>query len=158
VPDRRERSFALEVFEEGERRTFSITVPAGPSRLIEIAYQVFTSDNSYTATATVHETVSASAHLEISQRSKSPTGTISFTGKVQGPIPHQGTLVQILVHWHDHWELIRNPRTNNNGSFHAEYQFQGSTGTFPFRAEIPTGQTNFPYTRGYSNTINITTG
>ncbi len=43
------------------------------------------------------------------------------------------------------------------GTFHAEYQFQGSVGTFPFRAEIPAGQTNFPYTRGYSNTINITT-
>jgi hypothetical protein len=62
------------------------------------------------------------------------------------------------VHWHGHWELIRNPRTDSNGTFHAEYQFQGSIGSFPFRAEIPAGQTNLPYTRGYSNTINISTG
>jgi hypothetical protein len=136
---------------------FTIEIPAGPSRLIEVAYKAFTSETAYAATATVRESVSASARLEIIQPSRSPTGTIYFAGKVQGPIPRQGTLVQILVHWHGHWELLRNPRTNSNGYFHAEYQFQGSIGAFPFRAEIPTGQTNFPYTHGYSNSITIHT-
>jgi hypothetical protein len=139
---------------------FSVSVPPGPSRRIEIAYRAFNTDASYTTTATIQETVKARAQLHISwlRSTHSPTGTIIFTGNVQGPIPHQGALVQILVHWHGHWELIRNPRTNSNGHFHAEYQFQGSIGTFPFIAEIPSGQTNFPYTRGYSNAINITTG
>jgi hypothetical protein len=146
--------------------TFSTQVPAGASRLIEVAYRALSSDSSYAATATVQEAVEAGAQLRISwlktlaDPTGTPilTGTIVLAGKVQGPIPHQGTLVQILVHWLGHWELIRNPRTNNKGYFHAEYQFHGSIGRFPFRAEIPSGQTNYPYTRGYSNTINITTG
>jgi hypothetical protein len=40
---------------------FSVSVPAGPSRLIEIAYRAFSGDSAYAATATIHETVSERA-------------------------------------------------------------------------------------------------
>jgi hypothetical protein len=61
------------------------------------------------------------------------------------------------VHYRGQWDPIRVPRTNSNGYFHIEYQFQHAIGRFPFLIEIPNGQTNYPYTNGYSNTINITT-
>jgi hypothetical protein len=95
--------------------------------------------------------------LKTRKPATTPTGTVIFTGKVRGPIPSRGALVQLLVKFHGHWELIRNPRTKPNGSFHLSYQFQGSIGRFPFRIEIPAGQTGFPYACGYSNTIEITT-
>jgi hypothetical protein len=141
----------------GPTGAFSVQVPAGPSRLIEVAYQAFADDASYTATATARETVRAGVQLKTSKPATTPTGTVIFSGKVQGPIPSQGALVQLLVKFHGEWELIRNPRTKANGSFHLSYQFQGSIGRFPFRIEIPAGQTSFPYACGYSNTIEITT-
>ena len=137
--------------------SFTLTMPAGPSRLIEIAYRALSTDTSYAATARVREAVQASARLTITTRSKGPTGTIILTGKVVGPIPPQGTIVELLVHYLARWEPFRDPRTNNHGTFHVEYQFQGAIGRFPFRAEIPAGQANYPYTTGYSNTIDIST-
>jgi hypothetical protein len=136
----------------------TISIPSGPSRLIEVAYRANTSDSSYAATATTHENVNASAQLYVNRHRTSPTGTIVITGKVQGPIPHAGTIIELLVHYRGHWEPIRDPQTNSNGQFKVEYKFQGAVGHFPFRVEIPAGQTNFLYTRGYSKTINVSTG
>jgi hypothetical protein len=138
--------------------TFTLTVPAGPSRSIEVAYRALSNDPSYAATASVRETVQASAHLKITPGSTSPTGTIILTGRVQGPIPPQGTIVELLVHYLGHWEPFRDPRTNGNGSFHVDYQFQGAIGRFPFRIEIPAGQADFPYISGYSNIVDAFTG
>jgi hypothetical protein len=150
--------------------TFTITLPPGPSRLIEIAYRALSSDTKYSATAEFHETVHATAQLRIgirettpngttviSSHHTTPTGTIVISGKIDGPISPQGTIVELLVHYLGYWEPIRDPRTNSTGHFHIEYQFKGSIGNFPFLVEILAGQTNYPYTTGYSNTINITT-
>jgi hypothetical protein len=128
--------------------TFTVAIPAGPSRLIEIAYRAYSNTTSYTATAQVRETVQAGVSLAISPRTTNPTGKIELRGRVQGPIPPGGTLVVVLVHYRGYWAPIRFPRTKPNGSFEVAYQFQDATGRFPFRVEIPNGQTNFPYTGG----------
>jgi hypothetical protein len=139
--------------------------------MIEIAYRALSSDTKYAATAQFHETVHATAQLEIGIRQTTPngrtavsrshhttpTGTIVISGKVDGPIPPQGTIIELLVHYLGHWEPIRDPRTNNTGHFHIEYQFQGATGRYPFLIQIPAGQTSYAYTTGYSHTVNITT-
>jgi hypothetical protein len=137
--------------------TFTLTVPTGPSRLIELAYRALSNDANYAATASIRETVQASAQLKITPHNTSPTGTIILTGKIQGPIPPQGTIVELLVYYRGHWEPFRDPRTNSHGSFHVAYQFQGATGRFPFRIQIPTGQADYPYTSGYSNIVDIST-
>jgi hypothetical protein len=142
---------------------FTVNIPPGPSRLIEIGYRAYTNDNAYAATATVHEIVPASVAFNIVARhivaphTISPTGIIELTGKV-GPIPHQGTIVDLLVHYRGAWELIRKARTNSTGYFRAVYQFQGAIGTFPFQAEVPYGQAGFPFTTGYSRHVDVTTG
>ena len=128
--------------------TFAVRVPAGPSRLIEVVYRAFADDASYAAQATVDESVAASVQLSITPRHTNPDGTIILTGKVQGPIPPQGTIVELLVHYRGHWEPFRTPRTDPSGNFEVPYQFEGGTGHFPFRAEIPAGQANFPYSGG----------
>lgn len=135
---------------------FTVAIPAGPSRLIEVAYRAYANDTTYAAQAKMHELVAAGVQLHINTHTTSPTGTIIFSGQVAGPIPHQGTLIELLVHYHGHWEPIRTP--NSHGTFHITYQFEHATGHFPFRIEIPAGQAGYPYTNGYSNTVNITAG
>jgi hypothetical protein len=137
--------------------TFTVAIPAGPSRLIEIAYRAYSNATSYTSAAQVQESVQAGVSLAISRHTTSPTGKIELSGRVQGPIPPGGTIVEVLVHYLGHWEPIRNPRTNSHGNFHLAYQFQNAIGRFPFRVEIPNGQANFPYTSSTSNTINVST-
>lgn len=137
--------------------TFTIPVPAGPSRIIEVAYRALSTDTTYAASARVHESVKAGVKLNITQHTNSPTGTILLSGRVQGPIPPQGTLVELLVHYRGHWEPLRKPRTNRNGYFKALYQFQGAVGRFPVLAEVPLGQASFPYTLGQSNIVEIYT-
>jgi len=138
--------------------TFAVHVPAGPSRMIEVAYRAFADDANYAAQATVDESVAASVQLSITPRDTSSNGTIILTGKVQGPIPPQGTIVELLVHYRGHWEPFRAPRTDPSGNFEVPYQFEGGAGHFPFRAEIPAGQADFPYSGGSSKVVYVATG
>jgi len=142
----------------GSDGSFAARVPAGPSRLIDVAYPAPAGNTGYAAQARVAESVNAAVKLSITPRSTSPDGTILLTGKVQGPIPQQGTIVELLVHYRGHWEPFRTPRTDSSGNFQVAYQFQGGTGRFPFRAEIPAGQTDFPYSGGYSNVVDVAAG
>jgi hypothetical protein len=135
--------------------SFTIHVPTGPSRQIQIAYRAFANDNAYTALASISETVNASVQLAITPKQTSSTGTITLSGKVQGPIPRYGALVELLVHYHGRWVPIPTKRTKPNGRFKISYKFQGAIGLFPFWAEIPAGQAGFPYAHGYSNTIEV---
>jgi hypothetical protein len=137
--------------------TFTVQLPAGPSRAIEVAYRAYPSDASYTATASLTENVDAGARLRISPRSTSSTGTITLSGQVYGPIPHHGLLIEVLVKYHGKWVPVPPKPTNSHGAFTVAYQFQGSIGLFPFRVKIPGGQAGFPYRSGYSNTVDVHT-
>jgi hypothetical protein len=142
----------------GPDGAFTARVPAGPTRLIEVAYRAVSTDAAYAAQAQVHEAVSPGIRLNIiTPRHASPTETITITGTVRGPIPPQGTIVELLVYYRGHWEPFRTPRTEPDGHFAKKYQFEDSIGRFPFRAEIPAGQQGFPYTNGRSKAINVTT-
>lgn len=136
--------------------TFTVAVPAGPSRRIEVAYRAYSGDPTYAATSTVAESVDAGAQLHVSTRYTSSTGTITLSGRVSGPVPSHGTIVDVLVHYRGAWQPIRTPRTNRHGAFKIGYQFHNAHGRFPFRIEIPAGQASFPYATGYSNTVNVT--
>jgi hypothetical protein len=138
--------------------TFAVRVPAGPSRLVEVAYRAFSADASYAAQAKIEESVRAGVELNINPRRTNPSGTITLTGKVQGPIPPQGTIVELLVHYRGRWEPFRAPRTDSSGHFEVPYQFEGGVGHFPFRAEVPTGQAGFPFVGGYSVVVDVSTG
>jgi hypothetical protein len=137
--------------------TFSVRVPAGPSRSIEIAYRAFSSDASYAAVARITETVDAGVRLTVSPTHTGPAGRITLTGTVAGPIPQQGAIVNLLVHYRGRWEPFRTPRTNSHGRFSVLYQFQGGVGRFPFRAEVPAGQAGFPFGSGSSRVVDVST-
>jgi len=138
--------------------TFTVRLPASASRLITVAYRAYSGDANYAAEARATELVGAGSRLKVSQSHTSPNEMIFLTGRVLGHIPPQGVVVELLVHYRGHWEPFRDPRTDSSGVFHAEYQFQGAVGRFPFRAEVLAGQAGFPYASGYSKMVNVKTG
>jgi hypothetical protein len=153
-------SQTLRVIEHTKTRldgTFALRVPAGPSRLVEVAYRAFTGDAGYAAEAKIEESVNAGVQLNVTPHRTGSTGTIMLSGRVVGPVPSQGVVVELLVHYRGHWEPFRDPRTNSNGRFQVAYQFQGGTGHFPFRAEVFGGQAAFPFTHGDSGAVDVTT-
>ena len=138
--------------------SFAVPVPAGPSRLIEVAYRAFSSDPAYTTQASVEESVRAGVKLSVSPRRTTSTGTIVLSGRVQRPLPSHGVIVEMLVHYRGHWEPFRTPRTDSSGRFRVAYHFEGAVGNFPFRAEVPAGQADFPFSGGYSDIVDVSTG
>jgi hypothetical protein len=137
--------------------TFIVSVPAGPSRTIQVGYRAFAGDTRYAAQGTVREAVSAGVRLTIAPLRTSSQGTITLTGTVQGPIPRRGAIVDLLVHYRGRWEPFRTPRTNARGRFRVVYQFEGGVGRFPFRAEVPAGQIGFPFASGMSKAVSVAT-
>lgn len=138
--------------------SFEAAVPPGRSRTIEFAYRAFSGDGAYAAQAKVTEAVGAGVALRISPRRTGSNGTITLSGAVQGPVPRRGVVVELLVHYRGRWEPFRAPRTDGHGRFHVAYQFQGGVGRFPFRAEVPDGQSGFAYAAGRSQVVNVSTG
>ncbi len=141
----------------GSDGTFTVHVPAGPSRLIEVAYRAFSGDASYAAIADVRETVGAGVRLSVGPTHTGSEGTIVLSGTIEGPIPSQGVIVDLLVHYRGRWEPFRTPRTNAHGRFRVVYQFEGGVGRFPFRAEVPGGQAGFPFGSGVSRVVDVST-
>ncbi len=142
----------------GADGTFLARVPAGPSRLVEVAYRAFSADTNYTTTGEITESVAAGVQLTIAPRRTSSNGMIVLTGQVLGPVPRRGTIVDLLVHYRGQWEPFRTPRTDAHGHFEVVYQFEGGIGRFPFRASVPAGQAGFPFSSGYSKVVDVTTG
>ena len=137
---------------------FTIRVAAGPSRAVTVGYRALSSDPTYAAQATVAESVDAGVQMHVSPRRTTANGMIQISGQVAGPIPPEGVLVELLVHYRGAWVPFRAPRTNRTGRFSTGYEFQGATGRFPFRAEIPARQADFPYATGYSATVTVASG
>lgn len=141
----------------GAHGTFIAHVPAGPSRMIQIAYRAFSADSNYAASAKLHESVRAGVRLTVSPRRTGSEGTIALRGSVLGPVPPQGVVVELLVHYRGHWEPFRDPHTDGHGRFRVVYQFQGGVGRFPFRALVFGNQRDFPFILGESRPVNVTT-
>lgn len=137
--------------------SFTVHVPAGPSRTLSVTYRAFAADGGYSAQASIKETVGAAVRLTVTPRHTGPAGTIILRGDVQGPIPSQGVVVELLVHYLGAWEPFRDPRTNRDGQFIQRYRFQGASGRFPFRAQVLGGQAGFPYSSGESRPVDVAT-
>ncbi len=137
--------------------TFVAVVPGGPSRTVEVGYRAFSADTVYSVTAKILESVGAGVKLSVSPRRTGSEGTITLSGRVLGPVPAQGVVVELLVHYRGRWEPFRDPRTDSHGRFRVVYQFEGGIGRFPFRAEVPGGQAGFPFANGNSQVVDVRT-
>jgi hypothetical protein len=142
----------------GADGTFTVRIPAGPSRQLTVGYRAFSADAKYSAATTVRETVTAEVTLQVTPRHARSNGAIRLTGHVAGSIPPHGVLVELLVHYRGRWEPFRDPHTSRDGRFSVSYRFEGAIGNFPFRAEVVDGQSGFPYAAGASVPVQVATG
>jgi hypothetical protein len=142
----------------GSEGAFVARVPAGPSRLIELAYRHSPSESGYAATATIRESVRAGVLLHIAPRSTTNMeGEIELSGRVSGPIPKGGVQVDLLVFYRHRWVPFRTPRTDETGRFKAFYAFEGGIGRWPMQARVAAGQASFPFSSGTSKIIDVST-
>jgi hypothetical protein len=137
--------------------SFTAQIPGGPSRLITVAYRAYSGSPVYAAKATVLESVGAGITVAISTRHTSRKGKIKLTGRVQGPIPRHGVVIELTVRFLGRWEPFRTPRTDSKGHFKVPYRFRGTVGHFPFRIKVRGGQAGFPYAAGTSTVLYVTT-
>ena len=102
--------------------------------------------------------MTAQITLSVTPLDSGSTGTITLRGKVGGSVPAEGVVVELLVRYRGSWEPFRTPRTNTAGRYSTRYRFEGSVGTFPFRAEVLAGQAGYSYGAGVSRTVAVKAG
>jgi hypothetical protein len=141
----------------GSDGSFSVLVPSGPSRLIDVAYRAFAGDPVYAAQTEVFESVAAGVQLRITPTHASPTGTVVFWGRVLGTVPAHGVVAEVLVYYQGQWQPIRTPRTSGSGRFRLVYRFQHAYGEFPFEVGVRGGQVGIPYMEGRSRRVDVVT-
>lgn len=138
----------------GSDGRFSVAVPAGPSRVVYLAYRG--SDGGGVVTqASVFENVTAGLRLRITPARTSPTGTVLFDGRVLGVVPARGVVVEVLVYYLGAWQPVRTPRTDSFGRLRVLYRFHRARGEFPFRLRVRDGQVGFPYGEACSDWVSV---
>jgi hypothetical protein len=96
--------------------------------------------------------------LQVTPRKTASDGTITLSGRVAGPLPAHGVVVELLVHYRGAWEPFRDPHTSVSGRFSVRYHFEGAVGRFPFRAKVLGEQSGFPYATGLSRVVHVQSG
>jgi hypothetical protein len=134
--------------------SLTANIPAGPSRLIDLAYRASESEGCLAQTE-VLETVTAGLRLQITPRRTTPTGTVQLEGQVFGVVPVHGVVVEVLVYYLGQWQPIRTPRTGPAGRLRVRYRFHQATGQFPFRLRVRYGQIGFPYGEACSGWVEV---
>ncbi len=136
--------------------TWSAHLPAGPSRLIEAAFNGssrIAPATSRAATITVH----ASARLHVSPRKTHWGDTVQIYGHLRGGyIPKSGELVVLKIGWHGGSAEIGHVYTDSSGKFSADYTFLRGTGIEHYRIWAQTArETDYPFAPSSSKRVPI---
>ncbi len=139
--------------------SWSATLPAGPSRLVEAVYP---------GSGTVEPSSSQAARLvvpaPVSVRVQPSTahwgGTISISGRVQGGhIPAAGELVLLWIGWNGGSAEIGHLYTDVAGRFQSRYTFLRGNGTETYRIWAATArESDYPFASASSRSVSVTVG
>ncbi len=114
--------------------SWSIKAPAGPSRLLEVAYFSHQLDTVPAATLTFHEQIKAVVSLNAPRHVRNQQA-FYFKGSLAGGyIPAGGESVQMELKWDGRWRTIEVLPTNTRGKWSYKYVFTAEPGTYRFRA------------------------
>src|SRR3954452_1162468 len=116
---------------------YSLRAPAGPSRLLRIAYKAYLGDSDYAAHVDVQHRVRALVELKALTRHVGLRGTARFSGRVRGGfVPRKGKLIELQAYDHGRWRTFTTLRTRSSGRFKAKYSFRrvGVSRSYRFRA------------------------
>jgi hypothetical protein len=135
---------------------FSLTVPAGPSRVISVAY---TGAGGFLhRERSVALRVPASATIHAADVLISGAGSVRFSGRLRRlgtALPDGGKIVDLQARAGGRWSTVATTRASGaTASWSARARFRGTPGSFPVRLRIRR-EAAFPYELGYSPSISV---
>jgi hypothetical protein len=137
------------------RGRFSVQVPAGPSRVLRLAFE-----GGAGALRTVRALslrVPASTTIAPSRRTVVGTGRVRFRGTVARrgqPIPRGGLTILLQGRQRGGWRTFKAARTDRHGRWRATYRFTGRPGSYPIRAYVRRSPA-FPFDAGTSHVVRV---
>jgi hypothetical protein len=137
--------------------SWSVRLPAGPSRLV-IAQYGGTSTVEPALSTAAHILVPAAVALQIRPRRAHWGGRITITGRVKGGyIPPAGELVVLWIGWPGGSTEIGHLYTRRDGRFRSTYTFLRGNGTEIYRLWVATArESDYPYAPGSSRRVSVT--
>ncbi|HET9023391.1 MAG TPA: hypothetical protein VFN64_02400 [Burkholderiaceae bacterium] len=129
---------------------FTYIAPAGPSRVVRIAYRSHSGDSSLADTSDVTLLVKAGVTIKATPKRVHNRHATVFTGRLLGkPINKRGVVVDLQVFFRHKWRTFGAPRTNRAGKYRFKYRFMAGAATWKFRARVRR-ESSYPYIEGYS--------
>ena len=134
----------------GNDGRFTYMAPAGPSRVVRIAYRSHSADASFADTSDVTLLVAAGVTIKATPKTVHNRHATVFTGRLLGkPLSKRGVVVDLQVFFRKKWRTFGAPRTNRAGKYKFRYRFMAGAATWKFRARVRQ-ESSYPYTLGVS--------
>ena len=133
-----------------------VTLPAGPSREIRLAYFADSEATSFISSNTLDLRVKPRVILRGSQRTRQTGQRLRFSGEVRGgTVPPNGLVIRLEAGTaRSRWIAFRTVRTHPSGQFRASYRFTNTHGVvrYRFRAVVQR-QASYPFAAGSSRAV-----
>jgi hypothetical protein len=137
---------------------WSAALPAGPSRLVEAAYEGDT-DTLASASTTIHLTVPARIRIHISPRSSPWGGTIRISGRVLGGYVPSGKLLRLRIGVAGVRGTVGIPSVRGDGRFRTRWTFSSGHGVVRYWFSVSTlSEADYPYAPASSRRVYVTVG
>jgi hypothetical protein len=134
----------------GSDGRFKYVAPAGPSRVVRIAYRSHAGDTSFADTSDVTLLVQAGVTIKATRAKVRNRHATIFTGRLLGkPVSKRGVIVDLQVFFRHKWRTFGAPRTNRAGRYRFKYRFMAGAAIWKFRARVRR-ESSYPYIEGYS--------
>ena len=136
----------------GEDGAFSYTIPAGPSRRIEVAYRANLAHDGPATTAAVRLVVPAAVSLRI--RPARPGRATWMTGRLRH-LPRAGVQIQMQALDGRRWRTFDTTMTKRGGRFRYGYRFKPAAAGRTFHLRVLVASPLYPFARGASRPSRI---
>jgi hypothetical protein len=137
--------------------SWTASLPAGPSRILQAAYPGSATVEPSTSPL-AHVIVPASLRLSVRPRATHWGSTIAIAGQLRGGhVPPAGELVVLRIGWAGGSTEVGHLYTARDGKFRTTYTFLRGNGTVTYHLWAETAnESDYPFAVGSSKRINIT--
>jgi hypothetical protein len=129
-------------------------VPAGPWRLLRVAYYSHVKDPTPAARLDYHERVSAAVSLQAPNRVRTGRPVVFYGHLAGGYVPRQGEPVKMEILYAGRWRTIEVLNTDSHGRWAYRYVFSIGGGSYLFRAAA-LANAGYPFLAGHSRPARI---
>jgi hypothetical protein len=139
--------------------SWTASLPAGPSRILEAVYPGSATVEPSTSPL-AHVIVPASLHLSVRPHATHWGSTIVIAGQLRGGhVPPAGELVVLRIGWAGGSTEVGHLYTARDGKFRTTYTFLRGNGTVSYHLWAETAsESDYPFAVGRSKRMNITVG